>query len=198
MDWGFFKRHPYITGGVVIFGGFLFFSLSRGGSSQGTAVNSGPTDAQIAANTQLQLGQLALNAKSTEYATALEAHRLDTSAAIELGSQRHDIEALTVAAQQALGFAAIDSQNKTTATQLEAIRLQNQTALEGARIQAQTIAQGYQLQSQVANEQYALEYHNQNVQSDRDAFAYQLQYQSNQYAYDLTQSLITQLQPKAA
>ena len=59
------QNHPIATGAVVIIGGIIFILIVRGGgggSSQ--AVASGPSDAEIAANAQIQAAQIAAAANT--------------------------------------------------------------------------------------------------------------------------------------
>jgi len=62
------KKHPVATVGIIV-GGVILLALvmnaSGGAASSGAAAASGPTDAQVASATQLQLAQLSVSSQSS-------------------------------------------------------------------------------------------------------------------------------------
>lgn len=184
MDLGFFKRHPYLTGGVVVVGGvvfFMFFTANSGGSVQ-AAGGSGGDPNQLA----LQLAQMQQSTASTGIAAQLEAKRIESATAIELGHASFDLEALKVAASQIIGLGSIDAQNKATAADLEAFRIQSGNSLEAAKL-------NYQLQDTIAARAQYNEIQAGIRQNEQAAWNYNLQYQQMLVNRDLQASLIDKL-----
>lgn len=86
------KKHPIATVGVVI-GGVLLLALvmnAQGGGGGTTTVNTGPTDAQVAASTQLQLAQLSVSAQSAQSAAQIAADQAKYGAEFNLAKYQGD------------------------------------------------------------------------------------------------------------
>jgi hypothetical protein len=183
MDFGFFKRHPYITGAVVVVGGVVFFMFFTSNSGGGAVVPQSGADPNA---TALQIAQMQSNNVSAGYAAQLEAKRIESATAIELGSMSYDLEALKVAASQVLGLGAIDSQNKMTAAQLESVRIQSANQLQAHALDLANASEARQQQIQLNALEMAR-------QSEREAWQYTLNYQQQQQNYDLQNKLIDKL-----
>lgn len=85
------KQHPAMFGVIfLVFGLGLWMLLNRNGSApaQGgtTVVTPGPSDAQVAAGTQVQLAQLDANTQVTLAQIAAGAHNQDNDAQLNLGA----------------------------------------------------------------------------------------------------------------
>jgi hypothetical protein len=133
VNWAYLKKPSVIIGAVVLFFILLFLLNRNGGSASSgqTVVNTGPTDAQAAAQTQLALAQISAGlqgqAIQLDYAKSQDAN--DT--------------------QLALATIAAAAQNQSLAVQQE---IANRT------IDAQTHGLDLQYQTAVANNNFALDY----------------------------------------
>ncbi len=181
MDFGFFKRHPYITGGVILVGGVIFISLSgwfSGGSQQAYAVPSGPSDASIAANAQWQMAQLSATTK-------LESDRISSATAMELASLSKELEEFKTSAGKDVALAQVDLGRHSQDQQLAAILANTNAALENARINA-----GLQQSGMAQQFQFAM----YNAEAQREAKAYDY-YEtfSNNYRDDVNTGRLIEL-----
>lgn len=111
VKWSYLKKPSVIIGAVVLFF-ILLFMLNKGGSASKSTqvVNTGPSDAQVAAQTQMGMAQLSAGlqgqALQVDYAKAQDSNAtqiaLATMAAALQGQSlavQRDIAAQTVAAQ---------------------------------------------------------------------------------------------------
>jgi hypothetical protein len=96
------------------------------------------------------------------------------------------LEALKVAASQIIGLGSIDAQNKATAADLEAFRIQSGNSLEAAKL-------NYQLQDTIAARAQYNEIQAGIRQNEQAAWNYNLQYQQMLVNRDLQASLIDKL-----
>lgn len=83
FSFAWFKEHPWLTGVVVVVGGFLFLSLSGilgGGGSTGPVTVTGASDAEIAAQSQQQQIQAAQAVASQQSSDQLEETKITTEA----------------------------------------------------------------------------------------------------------------------
>lgn len=162
IDWGFFKRHPFITGGIVLIGIVIFVVISRG-RSNGDAIYtaaSGPSDASILAGAQTAMAQLSS-------ATKLESDRIASNAAIELATITADYKALEAAYTKDVALSGFETQKflaqTQTQAQLEAIRTNTNAALEVAQLQAN-------LAGMAQTQQWQLDFYQ--AEAAREAVAY--------------------------
>jgi hypothetical protein len=116
------KEHPYTVAGIVA-GGLVLYLLYSAAGGGGTTVQgpSGPSDAQVQANTALQLAgyqltgqnnqlqeQLALGTVNAN--AALAAKQLDTQLGLYQASIGGDVSMAGIEAQKTLGLATVGAQ----------------------------------------------------------------------------------------
>lgn len=140
MDWGIFKRHPYLSaGGAILVFVFVYLARSRSaGADSGTSSSSGTSasDVQMA---QLQAAQAVA--------------QLQTNAQVQVAGLQAGVQTASIAAQQeatdtqtAAQLQAILAQTKAQ-TDISAISTTGQT--EQARTYAGIIESQYQSQVQI-------------------------------------------------
>jgi hypothetical protein len=108
------KQHPVMFGAIfLVFGLFLWMLLNRGASSASatgtTVVTPGPSDAMVAANTQLQLAQI-------EGQTNLGMAQLSLAANAQNNDTQESLAAMALQAQ----FAQIQADHDLSNAQIEA------------------------------------------------------------------------------
>jgi hypothetical protein len=125
------KSHPYMTAAIVIGGGLAFFFLSgwfTGGSSSGSQVyvDGGPSDAEIASATSLQLAQISAGVANNQIGAELGA----TTIAADIAKLQAELAA-------SLGLAQIEA-GKTVS--LADIGAQTTVANLGAQVANSQVA----------------------------------------------------------
>lgn len=122
---GWVKQHPWSTGILVVGGGLTFIVLSgvlNKGSSSGVVVasSSGPTDAQLAASTNLQMAQISAGVASgqTQAELAIETLKAQISGNsdvlnYQLGVKQTDDGLSATLAQIQASLAGLFSNNAT-------------------------------------------------------------------------------------
>lgn len=139
------KKHPVMFGAIVVVFGLLFWLLLNRGSGGGSAggvsvVNSGPSDAQVAAGTQLQLAQIGANSQVqmgqlSLAAAAAQIEGQTTIAQMELAyktqelAAQHDLGEQTI--QASLGALQLQLNN-----QLQTTNSNNQFMVDYAKVAA--------------------------------------------------------------
>lgn len=125
------KTHPYIWGAIifVVLVGVYFLSgkSSSGGQTQAFNFSYGPSDAQVAAGTALQIAQVNANAQSAQIAQ-------QTTTANEI-------------AQTYFGYLTNNSANALTATQDQ---IAANVAINGQNVNSSTYIAGLQSNDQLA------------------------------------------------
>lgn len=137
------RAHPYITGGVIILGVIVVFSLS-GGSSDSVesdgAVSYVTDQTAVAAGLQLQQIQAQANAVTQQTNAALEAERIKGANELSIATLAAQVQSQTINAEQQTALMQLQAQTSvaqsTLQAQLEAGRQQQQVAL--AQIAAST------------------------------------------------------------
>lgn len=122
------KQHPVMFGTIIVVFGLLFWFMFRGsggGASSGgvSVVNAGPSDAQVAAGTQLQLAQIGANTQLQMGQLSLAAAAAQTESQERLATMELAYKTQELASQHDLG-------DKTIAASLEALSLQLNNALQ--------------------------------------------------------------------
>lgn len=163
FDVGIVKRHPYIAAAVAVLCLFIFWKLSGWGQSSGqssmvVAQNTGPSEAQLAAQIQMQ----AIQANN---ATALEAKRIETAAALDAVEIGAELSKYQLDTQSQVAMRSLASNDFLTATQLEALRVSSAASLEGMNIEAE-------LQKMNMRQQYGLEEIRLRTEYDQAAWNY--------------------------
>lgn len=123
IHWQFLKKPSVMIGAIILFF-ILLFMLNRGGSSasSGQVVNAGPTDAQVAAQTQLAMATMGSQLQG-------QALQVDYNKSVDSNQTQLALATIAAAAQgQSLAVQeAIAAQ--TIAAQTHGLDLQYQTAL---------------------------------------------------------------------
>lgn len=125
INWKFMKKPSVIIGAIVLFF-ILLFLLNRGGSSSSsgqTVVNTGPSDAQVNAQTQLAMAQISAGLQGS----AIQLDYAKSQNANETGLALAQIAA-AVQGQQTAAQEAIAAQ--TVAAQVHGLDLQYQTGVQ--------------------------------------------------------------------
>lgn len=157
------KAHPWITGTVVIIGGLVFILLSgwfTGGASASTTASSGqPTDAQVAAaasefnaqlgaQTQLNLANTAANVQTQHDADALQLGLANVAAGVTSSNNALQATLAGITAQQQVQTQSISAQQ---AVALQQIAEQGHEADVNAGLQQSQIAANENTQNNLIN-----------------------------------------------
>jgi hypothetical protein len=129
---GYVKAHPVQVGAVVVIGGIVFLALTGvvgGGSSSAAASDNGPSAAELAAQSQLQLAQIQAGAQNNALNEQLQEATLN-----------YQYQMASLAAQSDLGLKQIQSnevlETNQTAAELEALKAQLSSSDSQAKINA--------------------------------------------------------------
>lgn len=131
------KEHPLIL--ALIAGVIVLFIILRG-SSNGSAVqaaNAGPSDTAIAANTQLQLAQIASSTQEYQTNAQLAASQNDTAASLALAQIQANTQQYITAQNASVNLSGIQAQENV---QMAGIQGQTQLAQISAHTNEQQIA----------------------------------------------------------
>lgn len=136
MDWGIFKRHPYLTalGALAVFAVIYILRANSAGASSTTATGTDATT--TAADLQLAQLQAAQNVAQTQAQTQLQV------AGLQAGVQQQ-----AIAAQQ-------ETTDTQTNAQLQAILAQTQAQTQIATVQTQGQTQQAQIYGGIIEDQY--------------------------------------------
>jgi len=154
VKWAYLKKPSVIIGAVILFFVLLFLLNRSGGSASSgtTTVTTGPSDAQVASQTQLALAQISAGlqgqAIQVDYAKARDANdtqvALATMAAALQGQSlvvQHDIASQTIDAQvHGLDLQYASAVAANTA-QIQALQIQSNMVLASSAINANLQAQ---------------------------------------------------------
>jgi hypothetical protein len=123
IHWQFLKKPSVIVGAIILFF-ILLFLLNRGGSSAsgGQVVNTGPSDAQVGAQTQLAMATMSAGlqgqAIQADYAKSQDSNQTQ----LALATIAAAVQGQSLAVQSAIA-------QQTVAAQVHGLDLQYQTAL---------------------------------------------------------------------
>jgi hypothetical protein len=123
IHWQFLKKPSVIIGAVILFF-IILFMLNRGGSaSNGTqVVNAGPSDAAVAAQTQLAIAQMSSGLQGQAIQADYAKSRDSNDTQLALATIAAAVQGQTLAVQGAIA-------QQTVAAQVHGLDLQYQTAL---------------------------------------------------------------------
>jgi hypothetical protein len=115
MDFGLIERHPWFTTGAILIGGYILFSALRNRSAAAstggiTAVQTGPSDAQVQADAQAQQAAAQLQALQIQGSTQLQLAGVSADVAktqITTGANSTDLQ---TAAGLQIGLSTLDAQ----------------------------------------------------------------------------------------
>jgi hypothetical protein len=152
LEWA--KNHPIIIAFIV--GGVVLVLLLSGGSSNadsgGAVVAGGPSDAQVAAGTQLSLAQMGYAAQANQTNAQLGAVQIGAQRDVQIASlsadvahyqteQAANVQTIGISAQRDVALAGYQTQEVIALGQAAA-------AVEGQRIAADITKTGYAAQTQ--------------------------------------------------
>lgn len=127
----YMKAHPWTTGAIVIGGGLVFIvlaGLGGGGGGGSPAADSGPSDAEIAAQAQIAAAQISAQAAQAQAGASLQAAQI--GAGVQMNSAKLEAEVAMrsldvqrelglsdTEANRQIGLATIDAQKVVAITQ---------------------------------------------------------------------------------
>jgi hypothetical protein len=112
INWKYLKNPKIIIGAVILFV-IVLWMLNRGASSSTTGssvVTNGPSDAQIASQTQLAMAGISASVANNQTAASLQAIQEQGDIAIAMKTIDATTAAQTTAAQEAIAAASIGAQ----------------------------------------------------------------------------------------
>lgn len=86
------KEHPLATGAIVIIGGILFILIVRGGGSSNGPTVAGPSDAQIASSTAIEVAKISAASEAAQAGAAVSAAQI--GAGVQMNSDKLQAEAV--------------------------------------------------------------------------------------------------------
>lgn len=124
------KAHPWTTGAIVLGGGLVFVLLAGlgGGGGSAPAGDSGPSDAEIAAQAQIAAAQISAQAAQAQAGAQLQAatigagvqmnsDKLESEVAMEALRVQQSLGLADTEANRQVGLATIDAQKTVAVTQ---------------------------------------------------------------------------------
>lgn len=150
INWQVFKKGKpiyWIIGAIVLF--VIFYLLASGGSKSSgsssggvTTVNTGPSDAQVAAGAQVQMAQLQAQAAVNAASANLAAEQTQANAAVAVATlqAQNDALATTIGGDVAKYTANLDAtvQQSAITAQMQAIQTQAEYSFATAKTAAET------------------------------------------------------------
>lgn len=130
------KTHPWATGIVVVVGGIIFLSLTGvfGGSSGGSSGggdSSRPSDAEIAANAQIQAAQIAAQANAAQAGAAIQAAQIGAGVQLNSDNKAAEVAMRQLEMQEKLGISSIEGQVSMIEAQANADVMRTQSLVGG-------------------------------------------------------------------
>jgi hypothetical protein len=153
INWAFLKKPSVIVGAVILFF-IILFMLNKGtGSSSSQVVNTGPTDAQVASQTQLALAQISAGLQGQAIQVDFAKSQDQNATALALATMQTTLGVDQLAAQQAIADRTIDAQ-------VHGLDLQYQTSRDtnafNLAFTGQQFQYGLASQTLMANQQLAM------------------------------------------
>lgn len=130
------KAHPWATGAVVVIGGIIFFMIVSGGSGSGSSgtTASGPSDAEIAANAQIQAAQIQATANASAANAQVAAAQIGAGVQLNSDNKAAEVAMATIAAEKEYAIFKTQSDNLTAhEIQLSNERINNAQGIFAAR-----------------------------------------------------------------
>lgn len=106
---GYVKEHPWATGIIALIGGFIFIMIVRGGGSSGGTTVSGPSDAQVMADAQVQAAQIAAQAQAAQAGAAVQATQIGANVQLNSDNKAAEVAMRALDVQKDLGIQEIDA-----------------------------------------------------------------------------------------
>lgn len=166
MNLAIFKKGKpiyWIIGAVVLF--VIFYLItSKGASSSGggavtySAVNQGPSDAQVMASAQLSAAQIQANSQATAAAMEFAAAQEGYKANVALANIGASVDLAGIAAEREFGLASLDMQKQLTF-------LNSEYALETAKVVSNEAITMRQIDRAAFNDQLAANNRSLQIQS---------------------------------
>jgi hypothetical protein len=105
------KSHPLATGAIVVIGGILFIVIVRGGGdSSGASGATGPSDAEIAAQTALGVAQINAQASAASAGAAVNAASIGAGVQLNSDNKAAEVAMRQIEAARELGLAQITAE----------------------------------------------------------------------------------------
>ena len=149
------KSHPWTTGTVVIIGGLVFISISGvfggSGGSSGGAVDSGPSDAEIAANAAIASAQIQAQAAQAQAGASLQAAQIGAGVQMHGIDKEAEVSLRELEVNQSLGLANIDASKTIGLAQTDADKAKSLAAIDAQVKVNQIIAGGQASQAKSAS-----------------------------------------------
>lgn len=131
------KAHPWTTGAIVVGGGLVFFVLAGlGGGGSAPSSDSGPSDAEIAAQAQIAAAQINAQAAQAQAGAQLQAAQIGAGVQMNSDSLEAQVAMRSLEVQQSLGLADTEAGRQVGLAQIGA-----QRDVSIANIQGQTETQ---------------------------------------------------------
>lgn len=160
------KEHPWATGIIVVVGGFIFLMIFRGGSgSEGTGGNAaGPSDAEIAANAQIQSAQIAATAQAQQAGAAVQAAQIGANVQMNSDNKAAEVYMTQITAAKELGLSQIsnDSYIANAAIQADA-QVRQTVAMQATNLNKKTKDQSRDILQTVVSGQNSSVAQNQSI-----------------------------------
>lgn len=117
------KAHPLATGTIVVIGGIIFIMIVRGGgssSSEGGGSSARLSDAEIAANAQIQAAMI--QAQGQAAAIGADLQKTNILAGVQMNSDKlaSEVAFANIDAQKSLGLASIEAGRQTDLASINA------------------------------------------------------------------------------
>lgn len=122
---GYAKSHPWTTGAVVIGGGLVFIVISGvfaggGGGSSGEGSSPKLSDAEIAANAQIQAAQIAAQAAAAQAGAAIQGAQIGAGVQMNSDNLAAQVAMRNLEVQQALGLSDTEAGRQVNLASIDA------------------------------------------------------------------------------
>jgi hypothetical protein len=118
------KKHPYLTGSLVLVIVAFFMLRRRAAATRAIATSTGPSEAlqarNLEASTTLQLAQISSASHASDIQAALAAKQLEVSGMLELGQAQKDIAIQDIVSKASIAVHSDDTQLQMLRDQLSA------------------------------------------------------------------------------
>lgn len=118
------KSHPWMTGIVVVVGAVVLFVIlgaqSAGSTSSQSVVSGGPSDAEIAANAQIQAAQIQAQATAAQYSNQLAVAQIGAATQSEQSQLEAAVAQHALDVQEHLGLAETEANKVVNISNIQA------------------------------------------------------------------------------
>jgi hypothetical protein len=137
------KKHPWVTGIVIVIGGIVFITISgvfsgSGGGGSATSSGGGLSDAELAAQAQITAATIAAQAQAAQAGAALQAAQIGAGVQVNSDNLNAQVAMRQLDVNRELGLSEIESNRQvslaSTNAQVEGLRIQTMGQVETNRI----------------------------------------------------------------